>query len=88
MAPARIKPADVPGMLPPGGLVYVQGCSGESRLIADAVMNAGEALGPITFTGIFVPGLNRCTYLANAACRTRTFFMTPELRAAEGQVDF
>ncbi|MDB5697905.1 MAG: hypothetical protein JWN69_709, partial [Alphaproteobacteria bacterium] len=79
---------DVPGMLPPDGLVYVQGCSGESRLIADAVMKAGEALGPITFTGIFVPGLNRCTYVANAACRTRTFFMTPELRAAEGQVDF
>ena len=42
----------------------------------------------MTFTGIFVPGLNRATYLANPQCRVETFFMTPELRIAGPKVDF
>lgn len=68
--------------LPVGGRILVNGCSAESILLADAVERAGEKLGPATFTGIFVPGLNRRTYLANAACTTETFFLTPELKAA------
>ena len=54
-------------VLPAGGRTLVLGCASESRLLADAVMDAGPALGAMTFTGIFVPGLNRCTYLANPA---------------------
>ena len=45
------------------------------------VLRAGEALGAMTFTGIFVPKLNTRTYLANPRCRVETFFMTPELKA-------
>jgi acyl-CoA hydrolase len=52
------------------------------------VMRAGPALGPMTFTGIFVPGLNKHTYLANPACRMETFFVTPELKAAGAAVAF
>lgn len=75
-------------MLPAGGRILVSGCSAESLLLADAVERAGAALGPMTFTGIFVPGLNRRTYLANPDCVTETFFLTPELKAAGGAVRF
>lgn len=53
-------------------------------LLADAVMAAGDALGALTFTGIFVPGLNRHSYLANGDCRVETFFVTPALRGGLG----
>lgn len=84
MSPHRLAPADLVALLPKGGRVLVTGASGESILLAEAVMEAGEALGVMTFTGIFVPGVNRHTYLANDACRVETFFVTPELKAAPG----
>ena len=52
MPPVRITADDLATVLPPGGLTYVQGCSGHSDLLHDAVMRAGEAVGPMTFTGI------------------------------------
>ena len=88
MAPMRFDPADLGSVLPAGGRTLVLGCSGESLLLAEAVMGAGEALGAMTFTGIFIPGLNTHTYLANPACRVETFFMTPELKAAGEAVTF
>lgn len=75
-------------MLPVGGRTLVSGCSAESEVLADAVERAGAALGPMAFTGIFVPGLNRRTYLANPSCTTETFFLTPELKAAGKAVEF
>ena len=51
-------------------------------------MRAGHALGAMTFTGIFVPGLNKRTYLANMQCRVETFFLTPELKPAGDAVAF
>jgi acyl-CoA hydrolase len=42
----------------------------------------------MTFTGIFVPGLNTRTYLANPSCRVETFFLTPELKGAGAAVTF
>jgi acyl-CoA hydrolase len=88
MASVRFDISNLASVLPPGGLTFVQGCSGESALLAKGVAAAGDALGAMTFTGVFVPGLNRTTYLANPVCRVRTFFMTPELRAAGDSVDF
>jgi acyl-CoA hydrolase len=82
MAPRRFDPADLASALPPGGRTLVVAASGESLVLADAVMRAGEALGAMTFTGIFVPGLNTRTYLANPKCRVETFFLTPELKTA------
>jgi len=86
--PVRINADALATVLPPGGTTYVQGCSGHSDLLHNAVMQAGDAVGGMTFTGIFVPGLNRATWLANPACRVTTFFMTPELKAAGAAVDF
>ena len=85
MSPHRLAPADLVALLPKGGRVLVTGASGESILLAEAVMEAGEALGASIFTGIFVPGVNRHSYLANDACRVETFFVTPELKAELGR---
>ena len=88
MPPRRLDLDDLASALPPGGRVLVGACSGELLRLADAVMRAGGRLGATTFTGIFVPGLNRRTYLANPDCRVETFFLTPELKAAGGAVKF
>jgi acetyl-CoA C-acetyltransferase len=84
----EFDPANLAEVLPPGGVTFVQGCSGQSALLSDAVKRAGDALGAMTFIGIFVPGLNRATWLANLACRARSFFMTPELKQARDAVEF
>jgi acyl-CoA hydrolase len=86
--PINLDQASFVSLLRSGSLVFVQGCSGESLLLADHVRKAGAALGPKTFTGIFVPGLNRYDYLANPDCRVLTYFMTPELKKAGAAVDF
>jgi acyl-CoA hydrolase len=88
VAPRRIDPPDIASVLPPGGRTLIGGCSGESLFLAEAVMRAGEALEAMTFTGIFVPGLNKQTYLANPRCRVETFFLTPELKTAGDAVTF
>jgi acyl-CoA hydrolase len=88
VSPPRLEPAEILSALPAGGRTLVLACSGESLLLADAVMRAGDALGAMVFTGIFVPGLNRYTYLANPGCRVETFFLTPELKAAGAAVEF
>ncbi|WP_176599223.1 MULTISPECIES: acetyl-CoA hydrolase/transferase family protein [Sphingobium] len=75
-------------MLPAGGRVLVSGCSSESLVLADATERAGDGLVGMTFTGIFVPGLNQRTYLASASATTETFFLTPELKAAGDRVRF
>ena len=88
MAPRRLDLDSLAAVLPRGGRVLVGACSGESLVLAEAVARAGEALGAMTFTGIFVPGLNTRTYLANPECRVETFFLTPELKAAGARVKF
>ncbi len=88
MAPRRLDPHDIASALPPRGRTLIAGCSGVSLLLADAVMCAADALGAMTFTGIFVPCLNTRTYLANPECRVETFFLTPELKAAGPAVKF
>src|SRR4030081_3080784 len=88
MAPRRLDPAQLASVLPAGGRTLVLACSGESLLLAEAVMRAGRDLGATIFTGIFVPGLNARPYLANPLCRVETFFLTPELKAAGDAVTF
>ncbi|MEY2927773.1 MAG: hypothetical protein RL367_2250 [Pseudomonadota bacterium] len=80
--PQLIDPSSLASVLPKTGRVLVQGASGESQLLADAVMAAGSAIGALTFTGGFVPGTNHNTYLANPDCRVETFFYTAALKAA------
>lgn len=84
MAPVPITPADLAAWLPVGGRVLVTGVTGESVLLAEAVMAAGNAIGPATFTGIFIPGINNHSYLANEGCKVETFFVTPALKGELG----
>ena len=88
MAPRRLDPDDIAAVLPAKGRVLVSSCSAESLTLGDAVRRAGTALGAMTFTGIFVPGLNTRSWFANPACRVETFFMTPELKAAGAATKF
>jgi acyl-CoA hydrolase len=88
MAPRRIAADALASVLPPGGLTLVSSCSAESDLLVAMVANAGEALGNMRFSGIFVPGLNRPTWRAGAGSRVLTFFQTPDLRAEAQRVDF
>jgi acyl-CoA hydrolase len=69
-------------------LTLVSSCSAESDALADAVAQSGNALGAMTFCGIFVPGLNRRSWLPGPDARVMTFFQTPELRKAGQAVDF
>ncbi len=86
--PTRIDSADLASVLPPDGLTLVSSCSAESAVLHDAAMAAGNTLGAMTFSGVFVAGFNRRTWLANRDCRVLTFFMTPELKAAGDAVEF
>ncbi|MFC4295787.1 acetyl-CoA hydrolase/transferase family protein [Novosphingobium tardum] len=90
--PRRIAPEALPAalaeLLPPGGLALVSSCAAESAILADGVAAAGDALGAMTFTGIFLPGTNRRVWQAGADSRVLTFFLTPELRAAGERVTF
>jgi acyl-CoA hydrolase len=89
MMPQAISPDQLVTILPKGGRVLIQGTTGESLVFAEAVAAAGDALGAMIFTGIFIPGTNRHTYLANTDCRLETFFYTPEIKAAPAtQVEF
>ncbi len=81
-SPKPFQPADLASVLPPGGRTLVQGGSAESLLLAEAVMNAGEALGSMIFTGALIPGTNHHSYLANPRCRAEIFFMTRAFVAA------
>ena len=80
--PQPFDPADIAKVLPKGGRVLVQGAAGESLLLAEAVMAAGDTLGPMIFTGALIPGTNNHTYLANAQCTVEAFFYTAALKAA------
>ena len=86
--PRRIDPGDLAAVLPAHGLTLVSACSAESALLADAVEAAGGALGPMSFCGVFVGGLNRRTWRAGPASRVLTFFQTPELSREPERVDF
>lgn len=88
MAPRRIEADQLASILPPGGLTLVQGASGESQILAEALRLQGEAAGDMTVTGIFVAGLNKTSWLPNAQSRVRTYFLTPELRKVPEQVEF
>jgi acyl-CoA hydrolase len=78
--------------LPPGARILVQGCSGESRLLAGRVRAAGAWLDAPAFTGIRIPGVNETIWLPDAdpgrLARFETFFMTATLAEERDRVAF
>lgn len=88
MAPRRIRPEDIALHLPDEGLVWLHACSGESELVRIGLENPARNIAGLSFTGIFVPGLNRLDYVLAGGGGFLTFFMTPELAAAPERVRF
>ncbi|GGY89922.1 acetyl-CoA hydrolase/transferase family protein [Novosphingobium colocasiae] len=88
MAPRALKVDELASVLPPGGLTLVSASPAESDLLVEMVAQAGDALGDMTFSGIFVPGLNKPTYSGGSQTRVLSFFQTPQLRAEAHRVDF
>jgi hypothetical protein len=80
MPPVRLHGGDLASVLPAGGPALVSSSPAESDLLVGEVAAAGEALGDIDFSGVFVPGLNRATWEAGPSSRVTTFFLTPELK--------
>lgn len=83
--------AEVPDLLRPGMTVYVAGCAGEPTGVLDAIRARPETAADVTFTGVWIPGVNRFDWTAlTPSTRARCFFVTPELRSgfARRQVDF
>ncbi len=88
MTARLLRPGELGSVLPAGGLTLVSSCSAESDGLGAEVAAAGEALGAMTFSGIFVPGLNRQTWQAGSASRVASFFLTPELKAQAERTRF
>lgn len=88
MTTRHLRPGDLPGVLPPGGLTLVSSSPAESDLLVAEVAAAGSALGAMTFSGVFVPGLNKAVWSAGPQSRVLTFFQTPELRREGARSDF
>jgi hypothetical protein len=83
-----LRPGDLASVLLPGGLTLVSSCSAESDRLATEVAQTGEALGSMTFSGVFVPGLNRLDWQAGVQSRVVTFFQTPEFRRQPDRASF
>lgn len=79
---ARFLPAEE-------GVTLLSACSADSQVLDEVIVAAGTSVAQTEFCGIFVPGYNRCAWLANPQSRALTFFMTPELRAlGKERLDF
>lgn len=86
MAPDRITADQIADRLPRQGRVWISGCSTDGPVLKSAW--ARQSLPGLTFTGIFVPGLNDLEPVLNTAARIETFFMTPEMAKAPNRIDF
>lgn len=83
--PARIFPNELSRFLPESGLCWISACSAESEAFREGLR--GVSRPGLTFTTIFVPGLNRPSYLLDTGAQIVSFFMLPEF-AAHPQVTF
>lgn len=88
MTARLLRPGELGSVLPAGGLTLVSSCSAESDVMGAEVAAAGAVLGAMTFSGIFVPGLNRQTWQACGASQVVSFFLTPELKAQPERTRF
>jgi Acetyl-CoA hydrolase len=89
--PKSISPADLPGLLAPGRTVYVPGMGGQSQLVVDALRANPAAAKGVTFTGVWLPGINRVDYAGlDPEAAADAFFFHRDLAAsfAAGRVRF
>jgi acyl-CoA hydrolase len=67
--------------LPPHARLYVGGCSGEPRGLAEAFREAPDLAAGLTFVGQWVPGLNQTDWASlSPHAEAETTFLSPALR--------
>lgn len=80
--------AELAPLLAAASHCYLSGCAAEIAGLGRMAQIA-ERDSPITFSGIFLPGINNQNLCAlGEQVRCQTFFMTPPLAATPGQVDY
>lgn len=80
-----VAPREIGKLLPEGALCWISACSAESAVFREGLSRLSRP--DLTFTSIFVPGLNTPAYLLDTGARITTFFMLPEF-AGRDRVDF
>lgn len=88
IGPARIDAVSVSECLPRQGRIWLQSCSAQSATILAGLRVGGDQIAGLTFTGVFVPGLNRLREIVDQACSIETFFMSQDIQAARATVRF
>ncbi len=83
--PRPITAGELGAFLPHEGLCWISACSTESAAFREGL--SGLSRPGLTFTSVFVPGLNKPSYLLETGGRVTTFFMLPELGSSD-RVDF
>lgn len=89
--PATIPAHAWPDLLRPGMTVYAPGCGGESPVLLEALRAKPACAASVTFTGVWIPGVNRFDFAAlDETARARLFFLAPEFREsfAAGRADY
>jgi acyl-CoA hydrolase len=89
--PASIAAEAWPALLRPGMTVYAPGCGGQSAVLLAALAAAPARAAGVTFTGVWIPGVNRFDFAGlDPAARSRLFFLAPEFREsfARGRADY
>lgn len=83
MMPKTITAAEVPDLLALGKSVYIPGMGGQSQLLVDALRaRSGSAKG-VTFTGVWLPGINRVDYAGlDPDASAEAFFFNRDLAAS------
>lgn len=67
----------------PGMEIYIAGAGGESPALIDALRARPDAARGVRFTSVGIPGANRFCYAdLHPSARLRSFFLSPEQRAA------
>jgi acyl-CoA hydrolase len=88
--PQRISAQEWPALLCPDERVFMPGCSGESPLLLEALAARPDCARDVTFTGMFIPGINRFDYAAlTLTTRLRSYFANPDWRTGfdAGRID-
>lgn len=81
--PRTITPAALPDLLAPGKTVYLPGMGGQSALAVEALRARPEAAAGVTFTGVWLPGINRVDYAGlDATATAEAFFFNRDLAAS------
>ncbi|HYC03748.1 MAG TPA: acetyl-CoA hydrolase/transferase C-terminal domain-containing protein [Azospirillaceae bacterium] len=87
----RIPLDRTPELLRPGLTVYAAGCAGQPDGVIGAWRNAPGCAEGVSFTGVYIPGVNGVDYSElGPGARMRTFFLAPEFRRgfAAGRIEF